>query len=159
MNHDATLRRIVDRQVIEDLIYSYCECFDRNDPEGVRALFTADAIIDYNPDTEDIRGAAMAETVTAGRRNLFAATSHHVSNIQIDFEGPDEARALSYVYAWHRYLGDAPDGYLWGRYRHRFARTPDGWKITALRLEGAGTRDFHRERMHPIGRGADELPG
>jgi len=159
MNLEATLRRIVDRQAIEALIYRYCECFDRNDPEGVGALFTADALIDYNPDTENIRGAAMAETVAVGRRDLFSATSHHVSNVQIDFASPDEAYALSYVYAWHRYRGDAPDGYLWGRYRHRFARTNGGWKISALRLEGAGTRDFHRERMHPIGRGDDGQTG
>ena len=155
MNLEAQLRRMLDRQAIEDLIHSYCECFDRNDPEGVGAVFTADAGTAYTPDTDNIRGAAMAAAVAVGLRDLFAATSHHISNIRIDFEGPDEARALSYVYAWHRYHGDAPDGYLWGRYRHRFTRTPAGWKISALRLEGAGTRDFHRERMHPIGRGAD----
>jgi len=154
MDTQSTLRELLDRREIEDLIHAYCETFDRNDPEGVAALFTADATIDYNPDTPTLTGAELAAGVAVGLRELFAATSHHVSNIQIRFEGADEARALSYVYAWHRYHGDVPDGYLWGRYRHRFLRTVEGWRITALRLEGAGTRDFHRERMHPIGRGS-----
>ncbi len=152
MDAAATVQQLVDRQAIEDLILAYCERFDRNDPEGVAALFTPDAVIDYNPDTPNIRGDAMAATIAEGLSNLFAATSHHVSNIQVSFDAADRAHSLSYVYAWHRYHGDAPDGYLWGRYRHRFERTARGWKISELILEGAGTRDFHRERMHPIGR-------
>jgi ketosteroid isomerase-like protein len=152
MDTQATLRELLDRRAIEELIHNYCERFDRNDPEGVAALFTANARIDYNPDTPTLSGAELAASISVGLRELFAATSHHVSNIQIRFEGADKAHALSYVHAWHRYHGDAPDGYLWGRYRHAFLRTAEGWRITSLRLEGAGTQDFHRERMHPIGR-------
>jgi ketosteroid isomerase-like protein len=152
MDTERILRELLDRRAIEDLIHDYCERFDRNDPEGVAALFTAEAQIDYNPDTPTLTGGQLAESVAVGLREVFAATSHHVSNIQISFDGADEARALSYVYAWHRYHAGGPDGYLWGRYRHRFLRTANGWRITALRLEGAGTQDFHRARMHPIGR-------
>jgi ketosteroid isomerase-like protein len=153
MDIEGTLRRITDRQAITDLIHRYCECFDRNDPQGVAALFTPDAIVDYNPDTPDIRGADLAATIAVGLRDTFAATSHHVSNVMIDFDGPDEAHSLCYVDAWHRYRAEVPDGFLWGRYRHRFLRTADGWRITHLLLQAAGTVDFHRARMHGIGRG------
>ena len=68
------------------------------------------------------------------------------------FEGSDEARSLCYVDAWHRYHSGAPDGFLWGRYLHRYRRTDTGWRITSLLLQGAGTIDFHRERTHGIGR-------
>ena len=152
MDHEAAVRELVDRQAITDLIYSYCERFDRNDPDGVAALFTPDAIIDYNPDTPDIRGSDIAETIAVGLRDIFAATSHHVSNIMITFEGPDAASSLCYVDAWHRYRNGAPDGFLWGRYLHRYRRTDEGWRITNLLLQAAGTIDFHRERMHGIGR-------
>jgi len=82
----------------------------------------------------------------------FAATSHHVSNIQITFEGADQARSVTYLYAWHRYVDGSPDGELWGRYRHRFTRTDPGWRISELLLQAAGMVDFHRATMHPIGR-------
>jgi hypothetical protein len=68
------------------------------------------------------------------------------------FDGPDTARSLCYLDAWHRYHDGSPDGYLWGRYRHRLVRTIDGWRITELVLEAAGTIDFHRPTMHGIGR-------
>lgn len=152
MDLEATVRELTDRQAISELIYAYCERFDRNDPEGVAELFTSDAVIDYNPDTPNISGANMASTIAVGLRDLFAATSHHVSNVMITFEDPDTAISLCYIDAWHRYHSDAPDGFLWGRYRHRYARTAQGWRVTELVLEAAGTVDFHRERMHPIGR-------
>ena len=152
MNVETTVQELVDRQAITELIYNYCECFDRNDPDGVAELFTPDAIIDYNPDTPNITGAEMAGTIAEGLRDTFAATSHHVSNVTITLEGSDTARSLCYVDAWHRYRNGSPDGYLWGRYLHRFRRTEAGWRITSLLLQSAGTIGFHRERMHGIGR-------
>lgn len=152
MDAKATVREFADRQAITELIYTYCECFDRNDPDGVAALFTDDAIIDYNPDTPSITGAELAGTIAVGLRDTFAATSHHISNVMITLEGADTARSLCYVDAWHRYHGGAPDGFLWGRYVHRYRRTDKGWRIVFLLLQAAGTIDFHRKRMHGIGR-------
>lgn len=149
----AALMAVLDRQELEGLIHTYCERFDRNDPEGVAELFASDATIDYGPDATPIEGRdAIAPTIAIGLANTFAATSHHVSNIQIAFDGPDDAHSLTYLYAWHRYRDGSPDGYLWGRYLHRFVRTEDGWRIAELVLQAAGTIDFHRARMHPIGR-------
>ena len=59
---------------------------------------------------------------------------------------------MTYLYAWHRYIDGSRDGELWGRYRHSFVRTGGGWRISELRLEAAGSVDFHRSEMHPIGR-------
>lgn len=152
MDPESIVRDLVDRQAISEILYSYAERFDRNDPEGVAELFTADAVVDYNPDTPNIAGSEIAETIAVGLRELFAATSHHISNIMISFDGPNSATALCYVDAWHRYRDGSPDGFLWGRYQTRVVRTADGWRIRELVLQGAGTIDFHRQRMHPIGR-------
>ena len=119
----------------------------------VAALFTSDATVDYGPEAATIIGAdAIASTISVGLERTFAATSHHVSNIQITFEGADRARSVTYLYAWHRYVDGSPDGELWGRYLHRFVRTDAGWRIAELVLQAAGTVDFHRATMHPIGR-------
>jgi ketosteroid isomerase-like protein len=149
----AAVRALVDRQEITDLIHAYCDCFDRNDPEGVAALFTDDAVLDYGPEFDNIVGReAIAPRIAVGLERTFAATSHHVSNIQITLESADDARSLSYLYAWHRYCDGSPDGYLWGRYVHRFRREHGRWLIAELVLHAAGTVDFHRVVMHPIGR-------
>lgn len=152
MNLETTVRELADREAITQLIYAYCERFDRNDPEGVAELFTPDAVIDYNPDTPNIAGADLAQTIAVGLSDTFAATSHHVSNLMITLCGPNTASSISYVDAWHRYHGDAPDGFLWGRYLHDFAQTAQGWRISKLLLQSSGTVNFHRERMHGIGR-------
>jgi ketosteroid isomerase-like protein len=153
MNLASAVRELVDRQAITDLIHAYCDHFDRNEPEAVAALFTADATVDYGPETATIIGAtALATTIAVGLEQTFVATSHHVSNIRLTFDGQDRARSVTHLYAWHRYRDGSPDGELWGRYHHRFERTEAGWRITELVLQAVGTVDFHRARMHPIGR-------
>jgi hypothetical protein len=83
---------------------------------------------------------------------IFEATSHHISNISVDFDGTDAATAVAYVYAWHRYRDGSPDGHLWAQYHTRLLRTPEGWRFSEMVLKAAGTVDFHRPTMHPIGR-------
>jgi ketosteroid isomerase-like protein len=144
---------LTDREAISDLIHAYCFHFDQNEPEAVAALFTEGARVDYGPEVEPIVGAAqIAPRIAVGLTEIFAATSHHVSNIRIAFDGADRASSVSYLYAWHRYRDGSPDGELWGRYHHRFERTEAGWRIAELVLRAVGTRDFHRARMHPIDR-------
>ena len=148
-----TLEELLARHELEELIFAYCRHFDLNEPERVAALFTDDAVVDYGPEFPDVVGAAAIEDAVAGSlERIFAATSHHVSNIQLEFDGPDAATGQTYLYAWHRYRDGSPDGELWGRYEHRFRRTAAGWRISSLRLTAAGTRDFHRSAMHPTGR-------
>lgn len=153
MSDHAALQRLLDRETLTGLIHAYCFHFDRNEPDAVAALFSADAVVDYGPEFPDLVGVpAIRSAVASGLATTFAATSHHVSNIAIQFDSDNVARSICYLYAWHRYRSGAPDGELWAQYHHSFVREADGWKITRLVLKAAGTKDFHRTRMHPIGR-------
>jgi ketosteroid isomerase-like protein len=153
MEIERHVQELLDREAIADVIHAYCLHFDQNEPERVAALFTADATVDYGPEAATITGSdAIATTIAVGLERTFAATSHHVSNIQLTFEDDNTARGVTYLYAWHRYVDGSPDGELWGRYHHRFERTAAGWKIAELVLTAAGTVDFHRSTMHPTGR-------
>ena len=152
-DRDEILRELADRQAIAGLVHSYCRHFDDNRPEEVAALFTEDATVDYGPELPTIVGSkTLAARIAIGLTETFAATSHHVSNIQVEFDGPDAATGVTYLYAWHRYRDGSPDGELWGRYHHRFVRTAAGWRIAELVLRAAGTEHFHRSRMHPTDR-------
>ncbi len=90
--------------------------------------------------------------ISRGLAELFAATSHHVSNIVIRFDGPDAATSICYLYAMQRYLGSDAVSELWGQYHHSFCRAGTGWQISRLVLRAVGMKDFHRENMHPSGR-------
>ena len=95
-------------------------------------LFTEDCVVVYGPEERmQSRGAA---SLASSLRRLwrFTRTSHHLSNVVIDFDGPDAARGCSYVLAWHQ----QPDGSartLYAQYHDRFVRTPTGWRIAERR--------------------------
>ncbi len=153
----AELQRLVDRQAIVDVIHAYCRNVDLVRADEVAALFTDDCVVDYGPGLgAPTHGAAtLGERLGAGLPR-FAATSHHVSNIEVWFdESGDSARTITYLYAWHRYPGfpDVPDAHLWSQYHDRFVRTDAGWKIAERTLKVAGQEAFDVE-WHPIGRRA-----
>ncbi len=159
MKHADSLQGLLDKSAIADVIHAYCLHFDRADAEAVAALFTDDAVVDYGPDVPTMSGLDEIKPMVAkGLADLFAASSHHVSNIMIQFEGPDQATSICYLYAWTRYQKGNRDGELWGQYYQEFRRTAGGWKIAKLVLRAAGTDGFHRETMHPIGRRQKEKP-
>jgi hypothetical protein len=135
------------------LFYQYCRHFDLNEPEGIPPLFTIDAEIDYGPEFPPISGRDSIEaSIADGLRHRFTATSHHISNVIVDRVADDRADAVAYVYAWHAYVDGSPDGELWGQYHCALRRSEGQWLIHRMQLRAAGTRDFHRLRMHPIGR-------
>lgn len=153
MDQDDNLRALLDKAAIADVIHAYCFHFDRAETDAVIRQFTEDAVVDYGPDVPVMTGVPEIRPMIAkGLADLFAATSHHVSNIVIRLDGPERATSVSYLYAWHRYHDRDEDGELWGQYHHEFRRTGEGWKIARLQLRAAGTDRFHRQKMHPIGR-------
>ena len=121
-----------DRIEITRLLYRYCAMLDSMELELVPELFTPDCSVIYGPD-ERMQSHGADNLATSLRRlGRFARTSHHLSNVELDFEGPDDARGRSYVIAWHQH----PDGRmqtLYAEYHDRFVRTDGGWRIAERR--------------------------
>ncbi len=124
--------RAADRLAITGLLHRYCAMLDSMELELVPELFTDDCIVVYGPD-ERMQSRGAAELASSLRRLWrFARTSHHLSNVEVGFDGPDAARARSYVLAWHQH----PDGEsrtLYAQYHDRFVRTAAGWRIVERR--------------------------
>ena len=141
-----------DRAAVEELLYAYADHLDRGEITSLGQLFTEEVRVDYGPHMSPLRSRSELESaLQRGQNELFSATSHHLSNVRL--RRGERARAVkgvAYVYAWHRYRDGAPDGELWGRYEIEAQQTCDGWRLSALRLACAGTRDLHSDRMHPI---------
>jgi 3-phenylpropionate/cinnamic acid dioxygenase small subunit len=124
------------------LIHAYARLMDERDFDGVAALFTDDAEIDYATLGSTIHGsAALAAFLHRQVGGGTLATSHHVSNIDVDVapEG-DSADAVTYLYAWHR-LAKVDHYEVWGRYHDRLVLLPDvGWRFAARRLHVTAER-------------------
>ena len=126
------------RRLIGETLQDYCELVDRNDPTAlVHRVFTPDGVFELGAGRavvgRDNLARMFAKTLAA-----FTATSHHLSNVRISFDGDDRAQSSAYVYAWHRSLeGDRIEA--WGRYHDRLVRIEEGWRIDNRHLSMAGS--------------------
>jgi 3-phenylpropionate/cinnamic acid dioxygenase small subunit len=149
---DIEVAELVETNRIHRLLSDYAYYLDMNLPDELAALFTEDCYVAYGPDFGAEGRAAYRETLD-GIGTFFAATSHHVSNIVVDFgPGRDTARVRSALYAWHRYTRERPDGHFFGQYHDDLVRTDDGWRFARRELRAAGVVDFHVKQQIPIGR-------
>ena len=145
--------RAADRRQITDLLVGYCVALDRMALDELAALFTADCRVEFGPDERlNSRGRdALAKSLE--RMWRWARTSHHLSNVRIEFTGPDAADSLSYVFAWH----ERPDGStaaVWGEYRDRLVRRDGRWLIAGRTMFEHGsdagfTVGLHRLERRP----------
>lgn len=153
----ATVQKLVDQDEITRLLYDYANLIDLNETDQLLALFTPDCHIAYGPDHGADGIDAYRETLQSERFGVgafFAGTSHHVSNVVIDFVDADTARVRSALYAWHKYNRERPDGVVMGQYHDIVVRTPDGWRIKRRELKHAGTENYHAkgDALNPIPR-------
>lgn len=134
---------VADRLAIAELLARYCACADANDPDGLAACFTADCLCDYGPPGTPPEPGREARRAAAARDlALFAATSHHLSNVVIEPDGADRARVRSTVYAWHRPLAGDATWHLHAEYHDVVVRTAAGWLLAERRLLVAGAEGF-----------------
>jgi len=144
-----------DRASIAHLVHEYARVFDEGDHDAMADLFTEDAKIDYGPGLGGPRQGR--ETIRGWLRGIYAfrRTSHHISNLQVDFEAPDRARGTCYVLAWHEWPDDRPNAVLYGRYEDVYERREEGWRIAMRREVQHGEEDFSADwnwiprRMRP----------
>ena len=146
------IQLLVERQAIVDVIYAYCRNVDLVNAAEVAACFTDDCTVDYGPGMGTVtRGKDnVRDRLGAGLRR-FAATSHHVSNIEVVFDSDDSARTITYLYAWHRFADQKPDAHLWAQYHDRFSKVQGRWLIADRVLKVAGQEAFDIP-WYPIGR-------
>jgi hypothetical protein len=141
LDEGKALQRLAHRVEIERLLHRYCRSADLNDPEGLAACFTEDCLAFYAPGPPSV-GAAERRLQAERDLPLFAATSHTLSGIIVDFETADRATVESALYAWHRPLEGEHDWHLWARYHDVVIRTDAGWLIAERRLLLVGQQGF-----------------
>lgn len=139
-----TPERLADRAQIQEVIFRWCRAIDRLDYDAIRTVFHADAVDMHGAYNGPIDG--LIEWIR-GRHKTIPFSMHSVSNMLIEFGGPDLAVVESYLnYAQH-YPANAksaltallggkegnPDAAVdmvgCGRYIDRFERRNGEWRI------------------------------
>jgi hypothetical protein len=151
MMSEESTARLADRIEIAELLAEYCRALDLMDLLSLAKVFTADCIVDYGPEKRLKSRGADGVARSLERMWRWARTSHHLSNVQVAFAGPDEARATSYVMAWH----ERPDGStatVFGQYYDRLVRLAEGWRIAERRMVMNGSDQGFTVNLHRLAR-------
>lgn len=129
MADDPRLTELLDREAIRDCLYRYCRGIDRADEAALRSAYWPDATDRHGPYRGPVEGffAWAADVFRTDSRNV-----HHVTNILIEFAGPDRAAVETSFGALQR--GPGPDGivrqfHLAGRYADRFEKRGGEWRV------------------------------
>lgn len=158
INNDIySLHRLTDRIKIQDVIYRWCHSVDRLDFEGMRAVFHAGA-------TDDHVGylGSVDELIQwiKDRHLRISFSSHHVSNILIEFPSDEMALVESYVFVVRRHVAhintelydlkeslesdthENINTFSSARYIDQFARKCGEWRIMRRRVASGWRRVF-----------------
>lgn len=124
---------------IQNLIYRYCERLDRGDFEGVAQLFEH-AALHVPARAEPLRGVAAIAALYRQFTRLYPdsgtpKTRHVTSNVIIEPDGENAARARSYVLV-HQATAQLPlQPIIGGRYYDCFERVGGVWRFSERRME------------------------
>ncbi len=147
----SDIEKLVEQQAIERMMFEYSYALDTNNPEQLAALFVDDCEVSYAPNF-GATGMEAYKNTLEGIGTFFKGTSHHNSNVVVDFVSPEEADVRSIVLAIHRYQKERPDGILYGQYFDTVVKRNGQWKFKRRELRTTMTTDYHVRAFNPIGR-------
>lgn len=150
-SQDPAVQRLIDSETVRQLIFDYAYHLDMNHPKELVELFVDDCEVIYGPNFGAVGREAYAKTLD-GIGSYFVGTSHHVSNIVLDYKSNDEVHVRTVLYAWHRYTRERPDSHVYGQYHDIVVRANGQWKFKRRELRVTGHKDFHVKECVPIGR-------
>ncbi|MBP8234834.1 MAG: nuclear transport factor 2 family protein [Rhizorhabdus sp.] len=145
------IETLIEERAIARMIYQYSYHLDMNQPVEMARLFVDDCEVSYAPNF-GATGIEDYKKTLDGIGTFFRGTSHHNSNITIDFVGNDEANVRSIVLAIHRYTKERPDGILYGQYFDKVVKRDGQWKFKRRELRTTFATDYHVRAFNPIGR-------
>lgn len=146
---DAILR------AVSDTYFAYADAADAADVEAFAALFTEDATFDGGAPSG---GRARIARHAAKVLGLFAATSHHVTNVRVRSHTATEAQATAAVIAWHQ-KADGSTFTAFGRYESTLRLDDGRWRFAEHSIllagsEGSDGRDYLTLPRADLGSGA-----
>ena len=123
------LRRVIDRDALEDLARTYMRGLDRRDAGLLRSVFHDDATTHYGAfaGTPDEFVAYAMQALSSHEAN-----QHLIGQVNLWFDGLDAAQGEVYFSAFHRLSRHdvRTDMTISGRYVDRYERRAGAWGMT-----------------------------
>ena len=132
-----------DRAAVIDTVNRYATALDSRDWALLDEVFTPDAVGDFGRGL--LTGREAVRDLVRRMLGGCGPTQHLLANHRVELDG-DAARCVCQVRAFHAGAGAGGGGSyeIFGEYRDRLVRTPDGWRIARRELSvhhEIGTRD------------------
>ncbi len=138
---DKKIQALLDRTEIIETQTRYATGVDRRDRELYRSCFTDEIELDMSEmgmgDPARIPADVWAEQVMT-LVSAFKSTQHIITNHTITLEG-DKANCTAYLQAQH--YNPEHMYTVGGYYSNTLVRTPEGWKISKLKLTPLWTQN------------------
>ena len=147
----SILERLSDERKISGLLVEYCRALDCMDLQAISDIFSDDCIVEFGPDDRLNSRGRYEVAKSLERMWRWARTSHHLSNIQIQFEGADRAFSTCYVLAWHE-RADKTTATIYGQYHDELIRESVGWRISKRTMYMNGSDSGFTVNIHPFER-------
>lgn len=127
---ERRVRAIEDRLAINDLVATYARAVDDRDMDGLRGLFSSDAVFDSTGGRAEGPDAVIA--YYEQRTAAFTASFHVPHAATVAFTGPDEATGIVSAHAEMA----MPDGAFWValRYHDAYVREDGRWRFRERRV-------------------------
>jgi SnoaL-like domain len=135
---ETSLQALADRAEIIDTVSRIGFAADLREWDACRACFADEVRVDYTSLNGGEPATVRSADLVDGWSRVFAGfdvTQHAITNHDVAVDG-DRAVCRSHFVARHL-IRDAAAGGFWnlgGHYRHELARTPAGWKVTAMTM-------------------------
>ena len=131
------LQSLLIERACNRLVLLAAEHADQHRAAEFAALFAPDAVL-RRPNAEPLCGREAIRAVYA-QRPASRITRHLVTNIRVEVQSAEEARATSLVLLWAGSTDDEPGprgrpahaAPVLGEFDDRFALTPEGWRIVS----------------------------
>jgi ketosteroid isomerase-like protein len=126
-------------EAITKLIYTYAERIDLGDFAGVGELFDR-ATLTFEGFGDAVSGREAIEALYGRTTRRFEdgtpRTKHVMTNLIVDVDDDGvTASSRSYFTVLQAVAGElALQPVIAGRYRHRYERSEDGWRVTAMHI-------------------------
>lgn len=131
---DVTVETLVEEKRIERVLVRYASALDEHEWAGLDEVFVAEATASYDG-IGDFSGRDAIRDLVSSVLLRCGRTQHLLGNFRIAVDG-DKATARCYLQAIHVGVG-AYEGQtltVWGEYRDRLERRPEGWRIVHRHL-------------------------
>lgn len=155
-------KSLLARQILEEIMYTYCEAIDSADLDTLGNIFAAGALV--SQDGTETRGPKAIHDLFAGMIIFYdkngkevpyaskactPLTRHVTTNIIMEIDNDVELAKVRSYFTVYQTINSANVIIAGGRYHDRFERDPYGWHLIERRIliDNLGDMSHHLKQV------------